>query len=97
MRVISRKRLKDFWKTHPQAEIPLRAWYADITSLHIEGPLGIKAFYASASFLGNNRVVFNIGGNKYRLIVKINKGYTVAFVRFVGTHAEYDKINAAEI
>lgn len=97
MRVISRKRLKDFWRIHAQAKIPLCAWYADITTLDIQRPADIRAFYASARFLRDNRVIFNIGGNKYRLIVKINKSYSVAFVCFVGTHAEYDKIDAAEI
>ena len=97
MRVISRKHLKDYWKIHAQAQMPLCVWYSDITSQSIQGPLDIKALYVAASFLAGNRGVFNIGGNKYRLIVKINKNYTVAFIRFVGTHAEYDKIDAVVI
>jgi len=75
----------------------LAEWYAEVSKASRQTPRDIKARYKSASFLSDNRVVFNIAGNKYRLVVKINYPYSATYVRFVGTHAEYDKINAEEI
>ncbi len=97
MRVISKRTLQDFWKRHNEAEYPLVAWYAEAIKAQWKTPQEIKTYYQTASFLSDNRVVFNIGGNKYRLIVKINYTYNTVYIRFVGTHAEYDKINAQEI
>ena len=97
MRVISKRALQDFWSCHPDAISPLSAWYAEAIKASWPSPQDIKSQYKTASFLRDNRVVFNIGGNKYRLIVKINYPYSTVYVRFVGTHAEYDKINAEEI
>jgi len=82
---------------HSDAINPLAEWYAEVSKVSWQTPQDIKARYKSASFLSDNRVVFNIAGNKYRLVVKINYSYSAAYVRFVGTHAEYDKINAEEI
>jgi len=76
---------------------PLTAWYAEALKVQWSTPQDIKTHYKTASFLADNRVVFNIGGNKYRLIVKINYVYGMVYIRFIGTHAEYDKINAEEI
>lgn len=97
MRVISKRTLQDFWNIHPDAMNPLAEWYAEVSKVLWQSPQDIKARYKSASFLCDNRVVFNIAGNKYRLIVKVNYPYNTVYVRFVGTHAEYDKINAEEI
>lgn len=97
MRVISKRTLQDFWNSHPDAINPLAGWYAEAMKASWQSPQDIKSQYKTASFLRDNRVVFNIGGNKYRLIVKINYSYNTVYVRFVGTHAEYDKINAEEI
>jgi mRNA interferase HigB len=97
MRIISKKTLVDFWVKHPQAETPLKSWYHDIRTNTIKQPSDIRNLYRSADFVAGNRVIFNIGGNKYRLIVKFNQNYTVGFIRFVGTHADYDKINAETI
>lgn len=97
MRVISKRTLQDFWKRHNEAEHPLIAWYAEAIKAQWKTPQEIKTYYQTASFLSDNRVVFNIGGNKYRLIVKINYTYNTVYIRYVGTHAEYDKINAQEI
>ena len=97
MRIIARKTLRDFWETHPDTEQPLRAWFHDTKLADWTGPADIRAVYASASFLANNRVVFNIRGNRYRLIVAINYDYRVVYIRFIGTHAEYDQIDAATI
>jgi mRNA interferase HigB len=97
MRVITKRTLLDFWEKHPDALNPLSAWYAEAVKGQWSTPQDIKAQYKTASFLGDNRVVFNIGGNKYRLIVKINYPYGTVYIRFIGTHAEYDKIKAEEI
>ena len=97
MRIIARKTLRDFWETHPDAEQPLRAWFHDTKVATWSGPAAIRAVYANASFLANNRVVFNIHGNHYRLIVSINYDYQVVYIRFIGSHAECDRIDAATI
>lgn len=97
MHVISRKKLKDFWKKRPDTKGPLEAWYAEAKSANWSKPLDIKVYYASASILKNNRVVFNIAGNRYRLVVQINYQSEVVYIKFIGTHAEYDAINAEEI
>jgi mRNA interferase HigB len=97
MRIIVRKTLKDFWEKHPQAEQPLQSWYEECRHGNWKTTQDIKRSYRSADFLPDNRVVFNISGNKYRLVVKINYGYDVVYIRFIGTHAEYDKINAETI
>lgn len=97
MRVIAIKKLKDFWKKHPDAEQPLRAWYSEVINANWQNPSEIKYLYRTASILKNNRVVFNIKGNDYRLVVSINYIYKIVYIRFIGTHKEYDKINAEEI
>ena len=97
MRIIAKKTLKDFWEIHPDSEQQLKSWYQETSKADWSGPNQIKLAYPSASFLADNRVVFNIKGNRYRLIVKINYDYQMIWIRFVGTHAEYDKINAKTI
>lgn len=97
MRIISKRTLQEFWIGHTDAMNPLVAWYSEVKKASWQSPQDIKSEYKTASFLRDNRVVFNIGGNKYRLIVKINYPYGTVYIRFVGTHAEYDKINAEEI
>ena len=97
MRIIAKKTLKDFWEIHPDSEQQLKSWYQETSKADWSGPNQIKLAYPSASFLAENRVVFNIKGNRYRLIVKINYDYQMIWIRFVGTHAEYDKINAKTI
>jgi mRNA interferase HigB len=97
MRVIAIKALKEFWKKHPGAEQPLRAWYVEAKNADWNKPAEITRLYGSASMLTNNRVVFNIKGNDYRLVTAINYEFKVIYIRFIGTHNEYDKINAKEI
>lgn len=97
MRVIAKKILRDFWGRHPDSEQQLKAWYQETSKAEWKGPQEIKLEYPTASFLADNRVVFNIKGNHYRLIVKINYDYQMIWIRFVGTHSEYDKINAKTI
>ena len=97
MRVISRKALREFWERYPDAEQPLKAWYQEVRLATWLTPAEVKAQYRSASLVGNNRVVFNFGGNKYRLIVVIRYRIQRVYVRFVGTHREYDAIDAREV
>ncbi|MBL8519270.1 MAG: type II toxin-antitoxin system HigB family toxin [Betaproteobacteria bacterium] len=97
MRIIAIGMLRDFWRKHPHAETPLRAWYAEASHAKWSTPAQIKAAYRDASFIGNKRVIFNIKGNDIRLVVAVHYNKHRMFIRFVGTHAEYDKINAEEI
>ena len=97
MRVIAKKTLREFWEKHADCEEQLKSWYHEAESANWKSPNDIKTNYPSASILADNRVVFNIKGNKYRLIVKINYDYEVTWIRFVGTHAQYDKIDANKI
>ena len=92
MRIYSRSTPKRFWDKHPDAAQPLRAWFAEAKKVHWKAPSEIKARYRTASFVGDDRVVFNIGGNKYRLVVALSYARATVFVRFVGTHPEYDRI-----
>ena len=97
MRVISVKTLKSFWEEHPDAENPLRAWYTEAKKATWRSPQEIKTAYRTASILRNNRVVFNIKGNTYRLVLAVNYEFQIVYVRFIGTHAAYDRIKAEEI
>ena len=97
MHIISRTTLKNYWQKELAAEAELRAWYAEAKNAAGKTPAEIKAKYKDASILKTGRVVFNICGNKYRLVVRINYKYTVIYIRFVGMHKEYDKIDAETI
>ena len=97
MRVIAKKILRDFWLKHPDCEQQLKAWYQEADEAEWKNPKEIKKDYPSASILEGNRAVFNIKGNHYRLIVKINYSYGMVWIRFIGTHAQYDKIDATKI
>lgn len=97
MRIITKRTLQDFWQRNPSAEQMLKAWYHEAIQANWKTPDDIKDKYGNASILADNRVVFNICGNKYRLIVKIMYRIGWIYIRFIGTHKEYDKINAEEI
>lgn len=97
MHVISRKTLKEYWEKEPAAEQQLKAWYAEAEDANWATPADVKAKYGNASILKGGRVVFNVCGNKYRLVVWINYGFRTIYIRFVGTHKEYDKIDAQTI
>ena len=97
MRVIARKTLKDFWEKHTDAEQSLKVWYHEAKSNRWKSFTEIKALYRSADALSGNRVIFNIKGNTYRLIVRLHYNTGIVFIRFIGTHAEYDKIDATTI
>ena len=96
-RAISRKQLIRFWQRHPDAEKPLRTWFVNAAKSHWGSPQAIRAQFQDASFLLGNRVVFNVAGNKYRLIVVVHYNREIVFIRFVGTHKQYDHINAETV
>lgn len=96
-RIIAKKTLKEFWVLHPDCEQYLKTWYEIAITSDWKSPVEIKKAYASAGILKDNRVVFNIKGNSYRLIIKFNYERQWAFIRFIGTHSEYDKINGETI
>lgn len=89
--------MRDFWEVHSDCEQQLKAWFQEASKAEWKNPNEIKTDYPSASILNDNRIVFNIKGNNYRLIIKVNCEYQMIWIRFTGTHSEYDKINANEI
>jgi len=99
MRIISVKTIKDFWEkeSYHDAEQPSKSWYHEARLAEWEAPSDVKQKYGSASILGNGRAVFNIKGNQYRLVVAINYKFKIVFIRFIGTHEDYDKIDAKTI
>lgn len=97
MRVIAKKILRKFWEKHGDAEEQLKTWYKEASKANWTSPADIKEEYAKASTLKGGRVVFNICGNKYRLVVNINYMRGWVFIRFIGTHMDYDKIDANTI
>lgn len=97
MRVISKKILREFWEIHSDAEQFLKTWHKEASLAIWRSPVDIKRDYVKASILKSGRVIFNICGNKYRLVVEINYSRQMVFIRFIGTHQEYDRINADTI
>lgn len=97
MRVVAKRTLRECWERFPDSEDALKAWYAEATEASWQNPADIKAKYGSASILKDSRVVFNICGNKYRLVVKISYKNGVVLIRFVGTHKEYDAIDVETV
>lgn len=100
MRIIAKRTLKDFWESRPEykdAKGPLEAWTQEAKRANWSSPAEVKNQYRSASILKGRRVVFNIAGNKYRLVVKVNYSSGIVFIRFIGTHSQYDAINAGEV
>jgi len=97
MRVIALGTLRDFWTKHPDSLESLSAWYAIVSRAHWASPADVKAAYRNASFLADNRVVFNIKGNDYRLIVAMHYNRQIAYIRFIGTHRQYDQVDASKV
>ena len=97
MGIIARSTLRNFWEKYSNAEQPLKAWFYEASRPQWKNPSEIKSLYRNASIIANNRVVFNIKGNDYRLIVHVRYDIGIVFIRFIGTHEEYDKIDAATI
>lgn len=99
MRVISVKKIKDFWESanHRDAEQSLKSWYHEAKQAKWRHSGDIKKKYGNASILNNSRVVFNIKGNQYRLVVAVKYEFQIIFIRFIGAHKDYDRINAQTI
>jgi mRNA interferase HigB len=97
VRIIAKRTLRDFWTKHADSEQQLKAWYRETEKTEWDNINDLKKDYPSASILQDNRIVFNIKGNNYRLIVKFSFEYQICWIRFIGTHAEYDKIDAITI
>ena len=97
MRIISRKILKGFWHTHLDAEQSLKAWFAEVENAEWKNPNDLKKQFGNASIISDKRTVFNIKGNRYRLIVDIEYHLGIVFIVWIGSHNEYDKINVKEI
>lgn len=97
MRVIALATLRLFWIRHPNAEQPLRAWLDEARQARWKSPQDVKSRYGSASFIGRNRVVFNIKGNDYRLVVAVAYRFQAVYIKFVGSHADYDRIDATTV
>lgn len=96
-RIISKKTLREFWENHAESEQYLKTWYETVKNSNWTSPYDIKQTYINVSILKDGRTVFNIKGNSFRIVVKFNFERQWAFIRFVGTHAEYDKIDANTI
>lgn len=97
MRIIALSTLRDFWRKHPSAEVSLRSWYAEASRATWKSPADVKEAHRNASFVAGQRVVFNIKGNDYRLIVAMRYRSQIIYVRFIGTHSEYDQVDAATV
>jgi len=97
VRIIARKHLINFWRTHPDAEQPLKAWYDEVIHASWKKPQDIKSHYRNASFISGNRVVFNIKGNSYRLVVAVAYSFGAVYIKFIGNHTTYDRINAGTV
>ena len=97
MRVIARRSLREFWQRHPDAEQALKAWFAEAQSATWRKSSEVKAKFGHASIVSSDRVVFDICGNKYRLVASINYAVGVVFIKFIGTHDEYNKIDARTV
>jgi mRNA interferase HigB len=94
MQVIARRTLRQFWQRHPQAEGPIRVWFAIVARARWRAPQEVKRqFGSNVDFVGDNRAIFDLGGNKYRLVAHISYRFGRVLVKFVGTHAEYDRID----
>jgi mRNA interferase HigB len=100
MRVIAKRTLRNFWESNSKyedAKGPLEAWHDEVKRVNWSNPQDVKTQFGTASILKDSRVVFNIHGNKYRLVVKINYAYKVVYIRFAGTHKQYDAIDVESI
>ena len=97
MRVLTKRTLREFWEKHPDAKGSLRAWHVEAKTASWSNPAQVKARYPFADIVRDNRMVFNIGGNKYRLVVHFNYELQIADIKFIGTHREYDKIDVETV
>jgi mRNA interferase HigB len=86
VQIIAKRTIRQFWEKHPRAEVPLRLWFANVSAAKWTGPADVKAAFGSADFIAGNRVIFDIGGNKYRLVAHVSYAYGRVLVKFIGTH-----------
>ena len=94
MNIVAKTTLRRFWERHPQARVPLATWYSVVSKTEWSGPADIKKMFgANVDFIGDNRVIFDTAGNKYRLVVYIVYKHRRVLIKFVGTHADYDRID----
>ena len=92
MRIIAKRTLQNFWERYPNLKQQLIAWYQVFAKNNFTNSNTIKSLFGTADFVGNNKVIFNICGNHYRLIVKVNYETQIIYILFVGTHSEYDDL-----
>lgn len=98
MQIVAKKRLKKFWEKHPRARLALETWHAIVSKAEWKSPADVKSvFGATADFVADNRVVFDVAGNRYRLVVHVSYQYKAVLIKFIGTHAEYDKIDVEHV
>jgi len=97
MRIIAKKTLKEYFEKNAESKQPLLIWYKEVNNGKWKNHNEMKETFTSLSIIPNERIVFNIKGNKYRVVTKVNYDYQIMWIRFVGTHAEYDKIDATKI
>ena len=98
MQIIARRALRQFWESYPKAEVPLKTWFARVNAAEWSGPADAKAMFGTTvDFVGDNRLVFDLGGNKFRLIVHVAYRYRRVLVKFVGTRKQYDAIDAETV
>jgi mRNA interferase HigB len=96
-RILAKSTLRTFWEKHPDCEQNLKTWYKTAVEYDWKSPNKVKETYNNATIIANNRIVFNIKGNSYRLVVQFNFTRSWAFIRFIGTHKEYDTIDVKTI
>lgn len=97
MRIIALRTIKEFWLNHPETEQPLKSWFDEVKKADWENPNDVVSQFPNVRTIKNDRVVFKIKGNKYRLVAAVKYDFKIVYIRFIGTHSNYDKINAEEI
>ena len=97
MRIIAKRALREFWERYPDAESWLQAWHDQVRREDWDSPATIQRHHPRASIVGNDRVVFRIRGNNYRMVLRVFFPGRIAYIRFIGTHAEYDRLNVKEV
>jgi mRNA interferase HigB len=98
MQVIAKRTLRRFWQKHAQAEGPLKVWHAVVSQARWSSPQDVKRqFGTTVDFVADNRAIFDIGGNKYRLVVRVSYEHKRVLIKFVGTHKEYDRIDPEKV
>lgn len=95
--MIAKRQLREFWEKHPDSEGSLKSWYKENSVARWNSPNDLKSVFPKASILKSGRVVFNINGNKYRLIIRINYLRQWVFIRFIGTHKDYDQVDVENV